>query len=309
MLTGGTMNTRSGLNLILAAMALSLGAMTPAHAELAPPMRAMLDAAIASGKDGDIDTIAKYLKQANPADAAEIDKVIADHRAQLAAARQEQLAHQSFFQGWKGEGQIGASQTSGNSSTLDLSAGLSLTKEGLHWRNAVHGLVDYQRSNGVTSANQVLVAWEPDYKFNSRLFVFGLAQYERNRFAGFSSRDTLGAGLGYRAVALPNFTVDVKAGPTWRKTDTIGAPSTSALSAYSAVDAAWKISSWASLTEDANVQYASSNTAVISLTALTAKLNSALSARIGYQVTVNSNPPAGFKQTDSLTRFTLVYGF
>ena len=62
------------VSLLLAGAAL-LAAGT-AHAQLAPQMRSMLDAAIASGNDADIDTIAKYLKQASPADAAEVLSLI-----------------------------------------------------------------------------------------------------------------------------------------------------------------------------------------------------------------------------------------
>ena len=296
-------------NLAATLLAGSLLLSAPAHAELAPPMRSMLDSAIASGSDADIDTIAKYLKQASPADAAEIDKTIADHRAQIAAAKQEKLAHQGLLDGWHGEGQIGFSKSGGNTSTSDISLGVGLTKEGLRWRYKFAALADYQHSNGVTTGNQQVVSLEPDYKVDDRLFVFGLAEYERNRFAGFSARDTLGGGIGYRAVATPSVTVDLKAGPTWRKTSYIGGPSVSAIAALGALDATWKVSAPLLLSEDASVLYTSQNTAINSLTALTAKLSSKLSARASFQLTDNSNPPPGFKKVDTLTRFTLVYGF
>lgn len=296
-------------SLLAAPFAAAMAAAGGAHAEQAPQLRAVLESALASGNDADIDTVAKYLKQASPEDAAAIDQAIADHRARTAAARQEKLAHLGVLEGWKGEGQIGASKTSGNSDTIDLSAGLSLTREGLRWRHELTALVDYQRSNGVTSGNQIVLVYEPDYKFNDRLFAFGLARYERNRFAGYTNRTTLGGGLGYRAVANSSLTVDLKAGPTWRQTDYVGAPSVSSIAAYAALKAGWKFSAIASLTQNASVHYVDDNTTVTSLTALTAKLNGSLSARAGYQVTFNSNPQPGFGKTDTLSRFTLVYGF
>lgn len=280
-----------------------------AHAELAPQLRSMLDAAIASGNDADIDTIAKYLKQASPADAAEIDRTIGDHRAQIAAAKEEKLLHLGLLEGWKGEGQIGATQSSGNSTTVGLTAGLGLTRESLRWRFSLRALADYQRNNGQTSRNQMLFAFEPNYRFNERLFAYGLAQYERDRFAGFTSRTTLSGGLGYRVIAQPNFTVDVKAGPAWRKTSYIGEPAASDLTGLAALNARWAISRTLTLTEDANALYSRDNTNLNSLTSLSAKLSNALSARVSYQITNNSNPPAGFKKTDTVTRFTMVYGF
>ncbi|WP_125957188.1 YdiY family protein [Novosphingobium sp. MD-1] len=280
-----------------------------AHAELARPLRSMLDAAIASSNDADIDTIAKYLKQASPADAAEIDRTIGDHRAQIAAAKEEKLRHLGLLEGWKGEGQIGATQSSGNATTVGLTAGLGLTRESLRWRFSLRALADYQRNNGQTSRNQMLFAFEPNYRFNERLFAYGLAQYERDRFAGFTSRTTLSGGLGYRVTAQPNFTVDVKAGPAWRKTSYIGEPAASDLTGLAALNARWAISRTLTLTEDANALYSRDNTNLNSLTSLSAKLSNALSARVSYQFTNNSNPPAGFKKTDTVTRFTMVYGF
>jgi putative salt-induced outer membrane protein len=296
------------MKILFAACAAVLGAGT-AHAELPPPLRAMLDEALKSGSDGDIDTIAKYAKKTDPADGAEIDKLVADHKTKVAAAAKDKLEHQGIFQGWKGEGQIGFSQTSGNSDTLDLSAGLKLTRDGLKWRQNLHGTVDYQRSAGATTASQVLAAWEPDYKFSDRLFAYGLAQYEHNRFAGYDSRETLSGGMGDTLVKTKTFTLDVKVGPAWQRSSYIDAPSDSLFSAYGALDLAWKIGKTITFTENASSTYNDQNTELTSNTALTAKLNKALSARVDYQVTYNSNPPIDTKTTDLLTRFTLVYGF
>jgi putative salt-induced outer membrane protein len=110
-------------------------------------------------------------------------------------------------------------------------------------------------------------------------------------------------------IAQPNFTVDVKAGPAWRKTSYIGEPAASDLTGLAALNARWAISRTLTLTEDANALYSRDNTNLNSLTSLSAKLSNALSARVSYQITNNSNPPAGFKKTDTVTRFTMVYGF
>ena len=50
-------------------------------------------------------------------------------------------------------------------------------------------------------------------------------------------------------------------------------------------------------------------TTTSSLTALNAKLSGALSARVSYSAELDSHPPAGVENLDTLTRFTLVYGF
>jgi putative salt-induced outer membrane protein len=101
----------------------------------------------------------------------------------------------------------------------------------------------------------------------------------------------------------------VKAGPAWRKTRYISQPLESVVTGLGAVNAKWKLSRAVSLTEDASALTGAQNTNVTSLTSLSARLNGALSARTSYQVTYNSNPPDTYKTLDTITRFTLVYGF
>jgi len=281
----------------------------PAYAELSQPYRALLSNALASGNEAEIATIAKYLRQASPADTAEIDAMIAEHSTQAAAAKEEKLRQAGFFDNWKGEGQAGAFLTTGNSETSGVTVGLALTKEGLRWRFKFRALADYQRDNGETSRNQILVGFEPNYKFDERLFAFGLAQYERDRFQGFTARETLGGGLGYRLIATDRVTFDVKAGPTWRHTEFVNALSDDTIDALIGANLAWQISDTFKLTEDASAYLGSGNSSLMSLTALDAKLGGAFSARLSYQINYESDPPLGFGKTDTQSRVTLVYGF
>jgi putative salt-induced outer membrane protein len=292
----------------LAAVLAVLGAGS-AHAALPDNLRSMVTDALASGSDAEIDAVAKFVKRSSPGDAAEVDALVADHQAKLAAADEEKKRNAGFLDNWSGQGQLGGFQSSGNSKTTGYSAGLSLKKEGLNWRHNLRVLADYQRSNGVTDRNNLLAAYEPNYKFNDRLFAFGLAQYERDRFQGFDSRFTASAGLGYRVIEASTMTLDVKAGPAWRKTNYRLIPSESSIAGFGSLDYAWKISPSLTFTEVASVLADSDNTTFLSLTALDAKVSSALSARISYQFNHNTTPPLGIKKTDTLTRFTLVYGF
>ena len=45
------------------------------------------------------------------------------------------------------------------------------------------------------------------------------------------------------------------------------------------------------------------------ITGLEAKVSDRLTTRLSYDVEYDSNPPAGAVETDTLSRFTLVYGF
>ncbi|MDN3644735.1 DUF481 domain-containing protein [Pontixanthobacter aestiaquae] len=299
-----------------AAALLALFSAAPAMAELPEPVRAMIDAAIATGDADKVATVLELAKTTNPDDTAEIDAISAEFNAEQqqlaaveAAAKEAEIRSAGLFDNWSGEGQIGAFRSTGNSSNTGITAGLELTRRGIDWRHKLTGLADFQRTNGVTTREQFLVAYEPNYQLNGRIYVYGLGQYERDRFQGFSSRILASGGVGYRAIDTDSTQLSVKAGPAYRKTSFIGGGSTSNIAGLAALDFDWQVAERVKLTQDASALIQSGNSTYISTTGLEAGLGGNLSARIAYAVEHDTNPPAGAVKTDTLTRFTLIYGF
>lgn len=290
----------------------------PVYAEASHPVIQMLDEAIASGNEADVETVAKYARKTAPDHVAVINGKVDGYKTNLAAlakAKADEEAEQkrreagNFFNNWTGRGELGGFITGGNSDSKGLAAGIALTREGEKVRLNFRANADYQKSNGVTSNEQFAVAFEPNYKFNERLFAYGLAQWDRDRPQGIDARYLLSGGLGYRAVATDSVTIDLKAGPAWRRTDFTALPSSSGIAALGSANVLWKISPTLTLTEAVNLLWQSSSSSLSSMTAIEAKLGGALSARLSYQVRHETNPPAGLEKTDTLSRVTLVYGF
>ena len=291
------------------------------EAEEAPPpdpVGAMLDAAIASGKDNDVETVGKLAKLARPADADRIDAQLADYRARrarekdaAAAAARAKLAQARIWQNWKGEGQIGASQSSGNTKSAGLSLGLTLNRTGIDWDQRLRAQADYQRTNGSTSVERYLVEYEPQIRVGDRAFAYGLGRWERDRRLGFGARWNASAGMGYKVIADKGMTLNVKAGPAWRETDYLPGRgrSDSELTGLAGLDFGWSLSPTLRLTQAASTIVGERNSITSSLTALNAKLTGALSARFSYSADIDTNPPPGIEAVDTQTRFTLVYGF
>ena len=292
---------------------------TAASAALAPAARAMLDAAIAGGNRAEIDTLAKYARKANPDDVAEIDRLVAlpsplvaaqvKPAAQTGAAPEWKAEKDGLFEGWSGTGQLGGFISSGKVETSGLSAGLNLTREGEHWRHHLRLLADYQRSGGVTSREQFLAALEPNYKFNDRLFAFGLAQFERDRQAGFDERYTLSGGLGVRLVNNDKLKLDVKASPALRWSDPVTGGSEAMVSGLAGLNYRWTLSPTLTSTQDASLYIDAQNAVFTSLTALNVKLGGKLSGQMALQTRRESDPAPGAPKSDTLTRMSLVYGF
>lgn len=298
----------------------------PATAELPEPVRAMIEASIERGDAAKVAAVVEVAKQTNPDDATEIDDLHAgflDKQRQLAAAekarKEEEIRSASLFENWSGQGQIGGFHTSGNSDNTGVTLSLALTRTGIDWTHRLRATADYQRSNGRTSREQLLAAYEPRYQVGKDLFGYALAQYESDRFQGFDSRYSLSGGVGYKLIDNKAAQLSVKAGPSWRLVEYLDGTSENAFGALAGMDFDWQLASRLKLTQDANlvadtggsaaIFVDSTSTSVLVTTGLEAQVSNSLSTRLSYSVDYDSNPPVGSVSTDTQTRFTLVYGF
>ncbi|MEO0589968.1 MAG: DUF481 domain-containing protein [Pseudomonadota bacterium] len=303
-------------NLFAASAAVcALAAPTAAFAEIPDPVRAMIDAALASGDEAAVRTVIDLAKQTNPDDVAELDAILAGYEddlalaaAEQAAAEEEAIRSAGLFDNWSGAGELGAFMSTGNAENTGLTASLSLVKEGLRWRHKLSGRADYQETEGTVTREQYLAVYEPNYKINDRLFAYALAQYERDRFQGFSARYSASGGLGYD-VLVDGPTLSVKAGPAWRRTELTTGESTSNLAGLAALDFDWSISDSLTFTQDGSALVQSGSSTFISDTGLQVAMSDALSVRLSYTLEHDTDPPLGAVKTDTLSRITIIYDF
>lgn len=242
------------------------------------------------------------------------------HKIIAAIAAVAVFAAPSFAQdedapkGWTGEGSVSAGVTTGNTETTDLGIGLNMTKDTGTWSYGVEAVADYGEIDGAESKNRWFLGGTVDRQINDRLFGFARASYEQDEFSGFESRAFIGGGLGYDVIVGDKQSWTVRGGPGL-KIDEIGpigtAPATTEES-FSIVGSsayAYAFNDNVKITNDTTVLYADVSTQMTNSLALTAALSDALSARISFDVRHDTEPPLGFEQTDTATRFSLVYGF
>lgn len=287
---------------------------------------AMIDAAIATGDADDVDAVMKAARAAFPDHAAQIDERVAAFRAEQAAAAAEAAAIQEaalrqagLFDNWKGEGQIGGFQSSGNTDEIGVSTVLSLQRRGINSEHRLRLSADFRRQDGTTTREQLLAQYEPRFQLNEALFAFGLAQFERDTRQGFSERYAVSGGLGYRVIDTASMDLSIKAGPAYRVTNFVDGRETSRLAGLFGLDFDWQITESLKLTQDTNstvetggealVIIDSTNTSINATTGLEASLVDNLKARVSWALEYDSNPGVGAETTDTLTRFTLIYGF
>lgn len=289
---------------------------TMAQAELPDPVRDMIVAAIATGDDTKVRTVIDIARTTNPDDAAEVDAMLATYETQLAAnqaaeevAEEEAIRSAGLFQNWSGTGELGAFNSTGNSSNTGITAGLALTRDGINWRHKLRARVDYQESNGVVTSEQFLASYEPNLRLSDRLFAYALAQYERDRFQGFSARYAASGGLGYDVIVEEGMTLSVKAGPAYRRTEFLAGQSTSNIAGLASMDFDWQIAENIALTQDASAFIQSGSSTYTSATGIQAGIADNISVRLSYTIEHDTNPPLGAESTDTLSRITVVYDF
>ena len=293
-----------------AAFVLTVCLCTSVHAEPPPePIVRLITDAANTGDPAKLDQAAALAKASYPGSAPEIDALVANLRAQAAAARLARLQAEGFFEGWSGEGEAGASQTTGTARNTSIALGLKFNRIGIDWEHHLIGLVDYQRSNGRTTDNRELASYEADYNFAPSLKAIGLVQWEQDPFAGFNRRLTETAGVAYTIIGTPDVTWLASGGPAFRQVRFIDGRNESDLAGHGATDFTWHITPGTVFTEDAGFYIGGRDNTYYSTTAVTANVFGNLSARVSFNINIESNPPPGIDNTSTISRVTLVYSF
>jgi putative salt-induced outer membrane protein len=248
-------------------------------------------------------------KATNPASVAEIDALAARLRKEAEATRIAKLSSETFFEGWTGEGEAGASLTTGTSDNKTLALGVHLNKEDLEWRHKIAAVANYQSSDDVTTSESYLASYEGNYRFAPRLYAFGLLQWEQDRFAGFNARYSESFGAGYTIVDTPAFNWQISTGPALRQTRRVTHEAESDASIRADTLLLWNLSPSTAFNEELGTYAGGSDSTYFSTTSLTTKIMGNLSARTSFNITSESNPPQGIDNTNTITRLTLVYSF
>ena len=283
---------------------------------LAKQVRAMLDAAMQTDDSAAVAAVVKFAQATQPYDKDEIKdlhRAYLDRRAKELAAKteaeRERIRRSGPLELWKGQIELGAFRATGNTDNFGFTAALKLDRKGLEWEHIIQANADYQEDRGVVTREQYSASYQPRYTLNDGFFTYARTQYERDRIQGFEDRYTLSGGLGYRVLNGRTMTLSLEAGPAVRRINYVGEPNETTWSVLTSVDFDWKISPQLKLTQDATSYVGSDNNTFTSLTALESGLVKGLKAKLSYSIEHETSPPDGSLKTDTISRFSLVYGF
>ncbi len=219
-------------------------------------------------------------------------------------------AAQNTSNPWTGEGSISAAYTSGNTESTDVGIALKAAKQirALQIKGQVE--VDYGENSGVESRNRWALAGQFNRTLSNSWFVYGRGTYEQDKFSGFESRSFFGLGLGYKLFNSERTKWTLEAGPGYRH-DVIQLTqeAKNEVGARLGSSFAYEFNSFVSLSNETEWVYSQVSTQLTNMAAINAKLTDKFATRLSFEVRNESKPQPGNVATDTITRFSLVYGF
>lgn len=225
--------------------------------------------------------------------------------------------------GWTGAGQAGLVLSRGNADTTTANAKLDGTDTFGAWKNIAHLAFLYGESSDFSTAQRLEAAWETDYNFSPKTFVFGAFNGEDDRFDGFAYQAALSSGLGYKFIDSDTTKLTATLGAGYRRLELetltkdadgrvigrVKGDSTSDGVASAGLDYLQQLTKTTKLTDKLLIQAGGQNTAVANDFAVAVNMTNAMALSVGFGLRYNSNPPPGTKSTDELTTVNLVYSF
>jgi putative salt-induced outer membrane protein len=288
----------------------------PASDTLPEAVRRMIATAIANGDEDTLAGVVKIARKTYPGFASAISTTTIDHDIEVTARKQAaerariaRLSNPNPLVNWTGEIEAGASRSTGNTRNVTLYAGGKAEREGLNWRHTVIARADLQSTDDVTTTERITASWQPNYKFDDRLYAYGIGQFEHDRFLGYDSRYTIGGGIGYGVIRRPKLKLDFEGGPALRHTNFIEDSKETGLASRASVKLRWTLGPNLQFAQDAALYLAPSDNSATATTSLDTRLIGALKARFSYNVQYERDTPEGRRSLDTVSRATLVYGF
>lgn len=223
----------------------------------------------------------------------------------------EEAMEEASDRGWSGEGELGYSQTSGNTETQSLTARLTVQQQSVAWQHALgFDALNTSDTDG-TTAERYQVDARSAYKFGGarRNFGFVAVRYVRDRFSGFEYQVSETLGLGRTVLDNDRTQLAVELGVGARQSETIDDETENELIGRGALRLGQSLTESTRLTQDLAVEVGDTNTYGESRSGLKVSINDQLALKLAYAVNYNSGVAEDVDEFDTQTSVTVVYGF
>lgn len=211
---------------------------------------------------------------------------------------------------WTGKGEAGLAIATGNSDTRTANAKVTVGRKTGNWEHSAGLAGLYVRNDGDTTARRWETLLRTRYNFGGgRTFWFGGTRYEEDRFSGFDHQGVLDTGVGHKFIDAEKTKLSGQAGVGYKFWETIGTPNDkdNSVVGTAGLDFSYQLTETTSVTNNFGAEIASDNNFLQNEIGFAVKVSNRIALSLGYAVRHNTDPPAGFKKTDTLSVVNLVY--
>lgn len=213
---------------------------------------------------------------------------------------------------WSGKGEAGIALASGNTDTKSANARVAVGYKSDAWEDSASLAGNYVRTEGETTARRWELGAQTRYNFSPRAFWFGGARYEEDRFSGFDHQGVISTGVGRKFIDRDTTHLATQIGVGFKFFETIPtltdpASKENELTGVASLNFDHQITATTTVYDKFGAEFTSDNNFLQNELGLTVKMTDRLALSLAYGVRHNTNPPPGFKKTDTLSTLNLVY--
>jgi putative salt-induced outer membrane protein len=214
---------------------------------------------------------------------------------------------------WSGKGEAGLAIATGNSDSKQINAKVAVGRKFESWEHSFGFGALYVRSDDETTARRWETFGQTRYVFrDEKAFWFGGARYEEDRFSGFEYQAVVTTGLGNKFFDREDTKLSGQVGLGYKTSEilpSLEAPrhTDHAFVGTAGLEFMHRLTETTTLTNKFNVEATSGNNFLQNEVGIAVKMTTRMALSLGYAVRHNTDPPTGFRKTDTLSTVNLVY--
>ena len=210
---------------------------------------------------------------------------------------------------WSGSLSLGYLSTSGNTDTTTYKTAFEIAYEKNKWKHTFNGGANGAEDTGVSTAESYQAAWKTDYNLTEKDYLFGLINWNKDRFSGVTEQLSETVGYGRRVLETPSHVLNLEIGAGNRDADLSDGTTEGGAIVRGGLDYTWIFSETSGFDQSINIESGSDNTYIESVSAVRAKIVGDFAIVLSYTVRQNSDVPVGNVKTDKLSAVSIEYAF
>ena len=231
---------------------------------------------------------------------------------------------------WSGKVALGYLASSGNTDTTALNFNGDVNYEVGKWHHLLLGRAIVKTDSNESTAESYKAAYEIKYDLSARTYLFGLLDYNNDRFSSYDQQIFEVGGVGRRFIITDKHELNGDLGIGASQSDfrdcksddvlagacVIGPPQTAPFGTSEnevtyriSGDYKWQMSETASFVQKLSINIGSSNTYTESVSELRAGIVGDIALLLSYTIKNNSDVAPGTEKRDTYTAISLEYAF